>query len=84
MNSRIEKIRELFLKLESGYDWCHKNEKNEAKKMELFERSIPIFEELEKLGVSRSFSACIYFFAPEITDTLVKQFNEGGGKYDKR
>lgn len=73
-NSRIERIRELFLKLKSGYDWCNKNKRNEARKMELFERSKDIFDELEGYGVSRSFSACVFFFSPEINDKLVNQF----------
>lgn len=77
-NSRIERIKELFLKLETGYEWCHKNEKNEAKKMELFNRSRSIFDELENLGVSRSFSACVFFFCPKITDELLNQFKNGG------
>jgi hypothetical protein len=75
-HSRIERIRELFMKLKSGYDWCNRNKRNEAKKMELFERSKDIFDELEELGVCRSFSACIFFFSPEINDKLINQFGE--------
>lgn len=76
--TRIERIRELLLILKQGYDWCHKNKRNEERKYDLFDRSMPIFKELETLDVSRSFSACVFFFGLEITDKLVNQFEEKG------
>ncbi len=78
--SRIERIKELFLKLKVGYDWCHKNESYEKRQFELFDRSKPIFDELEQLGVSRSFSSTLFFFGPAITDELVQQFKEEAKK----
>lgn len=73
---RIERIRELFIKLKQGYDWCQKNEANKKRTYELFDRSEFIFKELESLGVSRSFSATLFIFGIPVTDDLVNQFNE--------
>lgn len=82
--THIERIRELFIKLKKGYDWCHKNEANMKFQFVLFERSESIFKELEELGVHRQFSACLFFFGPLVTDELVNQFKnkEGGGNND--
>lgn len=77
-SSRIDRIRELFFKLKSAYEWSNKNDKNKARQMELFDRSKDMFDELEQLGVSRSFSACVFFFSPEITEKLMSQFKNGG------
>lgn len=74
--SRIEQIKELFIKLKQGYDWCHKNEANMKRQFDLFDRSEPIFKKLEELGVSRQFSACLFFFGSEVTDELTNQFKE--------
>lgn len=79
--SHIERIRELFIKIKQGYDWCQKSEANMNRRDELFERSIPIFKELEELGVSRPFSDSLFYFGPLVTDELVKQFNDE--RYEK-
>ncbi len=76
--SHIERIKELFLILKTAYEWSNKNECNKARQMELFDRSKPLFDELETLGVSRQFSATVFFFGPEINEKLVNQFKDGG------
>ena len=74
--SRIKRISELLFTLKKGYDWCHKSKRNEERKHDLFNRSLPIFEELESLRVSRSFSASLFFFGFEITHEMLSEFEE--------
>lgn len=76
--SHIERIKELFLKLKQGHDWCQRNQHNQARIEELFKRSETIFQELESLGVSREFSQALFIFGPLMTNELVNQFREGG------
>ncbi len=75
-NYRINRIRELFIKLKSGYDWYQKNKHNQTGVNELFTRSEPIFEELEQLGVSKMFSESLLIFGPLITEELLQQFED--------
>lgn len=73
-HSHIERIKELMIKLKSGYDWCQRHQDEPKRIQELFKRSEPIFVELEKLGVSRTFSESLFVFGPLVTDELVNQF----------
>lgn len=75
-STRIERIKELFKKLKLGYDWCQRNQHNQTGIEELFRRSEQIFEDLEKLGVSRDFSQALFNFGPLITEKLVQQFKD--------
>ena len=76
IHSHTERIKELFIKLKLGYDWCQKNRHNQMGVNELFRRSEPIFEELKSLGVSRQFSVSLLIFGPLITEELLQQFED--------
>ncbi len=78
--SRTERVRELFLKLKQGRDWCQRNQHSQQRIQELFERSEPIFLELENLGVARVFSEALLIFGSKAIDELVKQFKPIGGE----
>jgi len=71
---RLNRIRGLFLKLKSGFDYMEKHPDNVEKNEVLIERAKSIFEELEKLGVSQEFSKALLIFGPLVTDELVNQF----------
>lgn len=75
---RIERIKELFVMLKSGYDWCQRNKHDQVGTEELLKRSKLIFRELENLGVARIFSEALLIFGPLVTDKLVQQFDEKG------
>ena len=72
---RIERIRELFLKLKSGFDYMEKHPDNVEKNERLIKRAEPIFNELETLNVSQEFSKALLIFGPHITEIL-EQFEE--------
>lgn len=78
--SRTERIRELFLKLKQGRDWCQRNQHNQQRIQELFKRSEPIFLELENLGVARVFSEALLIFGSKTIDELIEQFEPRGGE----
>lgn len=70
------------MKLRKGHNWARENldtdYQPDIKWQELYSRSIPIFEELEKLGVERTFSEALLVFGPLVTDSFVSQFKEAG------
>ena len=53
---RIDRIKELFLKLKEGFSYMEKHPNEPEKNEILIIRAKPIFEELEGLGVSQEFS----------------------------
>lgn len=73
---RIDRIRELFLKLKEGFSYMEKHPDEPEKNEILIERAKPIFNELETLGVSQEFSKALLIFGPFITDKLIEQFYE--------
>lgn len=75
-HSRMERIKELFLKLKSDYDLCHKDGESQKLKDKLFAENKPIFEELESIGVNTQFSATLFFFGSDITDQMLNQFRK--------
>ncbi|MBI2017434.1 hypothetical protein HYS92_00125 [Candidatus Daviesbacteria bacterium] len=52
----------MFKKLKLGYDWCQRNQHNQTGIEELYKRTEQIFQELESLGVSRTFSEALFVF----------------------
>lgn len=72
--SHIERIKELFKKLKLGHEWCQRNGKDQSGCWEMYLRSKPIFQELEKLGVSRQFLEALFVFGPLVTEELTMQF----------
>lgn len=73
-HSHTERVKELFKILKLGYEWCQRNQHNQAGIQELLKRTEPIFQELENLGVSRTFSEALFVFGPLVTKGLVQQF----------
>lgn len=76
MDTRINRIKELFIKLKLGHGWYVRHENDLTGVNELFRRSEPIFEELETLSVSRNFSESLLIFGPLITNELLRQFEQ--------
>lgn len=72
--SRIEQIKELFLKLKKGHFWYMRHQDETERIKELLNRSEPIFKELESLGVDKTFSLNLLIFGPLVTDELVNKF----------
>jgi hypothetical protein len=73
---RLVRIRELFFEIKEKYNQHSKYPKNQDLKDKLFDECKPIFDELETLGVERTFSSTLFFFGPEIDDKLVGQFRD--------
>lgn len=72
-NTRLNQIEKLFKKLKRPSDLFQKRPQD----LSIFLReSEPIFEKLESLGVSRTFSESVFTFGPDITPDLVLQFEE--------
>ena len=72
--SRLDKIRELLLKLKAGFDYMEKHPDEPEKNQRLIERAKPIIEELKTLGVHETFSLALLVNGPIITDDLTNQF----------
>lgn len=75
-DERLVRIKELFTIIRDKYEQHQKYPKNQDLKDRLFTECTPVFDELEALGVERSFSSTLFFFGPEINDKLVNQFRE--------
>lgn len=73
MTPRLIRVRELFLKLRVGHLWLMESETVKRRKI-IIERSEPIFTELQSLGVGRLFSIALLEFGPEITNSIVGQW----------
>ena len=70
------KLKELFNKLVSAHKWMERNPDEVEECEGLIERSVTIYDELEKLGVSREFGECVLIFGPHVSGKLVNQFLE--------
>lgn len=75
-NSHTERIRELFIKLREGNKWYMRHHEDAEKVNELMIRSEPIFDELDKLGVERTFSQSLLIFGTAFIEDLVVQFEK--------
>jgi len=78
----LTRIKELFITLKQGHDWLERYKDNNLACAELVDRSEPIFDELEGLGVSKVFSRSLLVFGPLVTDELVGQFADQGKQED--
>ena len=73
---RIDRVKELFLKLKEGFKYMEKNPDNVEKNQRLIERAKPIFDELETLGVSQEFSKALLIMGGIVDNPTVEQFIE--------
>jgi hypothetical protein len=72
---RLNKIREYFIKIKKAHDWAEKNADNrQADYQTLLDRLEVVYNELELLGVSKTFSAALFIFNPNMEAYLVEQF----------
>lgn len=70
-NKRLIQIDKLFKILREGSLWHNKHPQDFDT---LHEEAKPIFDKLEALGVSRTFSESVFIFGPDITYELLIQF----------
>lgn len=68
------RITELFSLLIKGHKWLELHEHETERCEALIERSGKIFDELESIGVDRTFSCCVLVFGPKISHELVNGF----------
>lgn len=82
-NHRLDQIRQCFLNLKKGHEWARKHE-NDSEYANLYqkllERVEQIYNDLEVLGVSKTFSSAVFIFGPELTQGLVAQFRKNSEK----
>lgn len=71
---RLELIRQRFVLLKQGFDWMVSHEKRVEQNISLIERSKPIIFELVELGVSETFSLCLFLLGGIVNRDCVEQF----------
>lgn len=72
-NRRLNQIEKLFKQLKKAALW-HKGHPEDFD--ELYQEAQPIFDKLETLGVSRTFSESVFVFGLKMTPRVVLQFEE--------
>lgn len=83
----LVQIKKHFSNLKQCHDWCLKSFPSalglegaytEEDKIKLHDKILPAVEKeydyLAELGVSKTFSACLFIFGSLITQNLVRQF----------
>lgn len=73
---RLIQIEKLLWELKKGADWYNSNPDDREEFKALYLEAQAIFNELEVLGVPRTFSESVLIFGPESTTQLVLQFEE--------
>ena len=73
---RVDRVKELFIKLKNGFDWMESHPDNVAGIEALIERAKPILDELESLGVDRPYATALFFFGGIVNQQFLDQFRQ--------